>query len=45
MYMSIFRAVNDYFRTEDISWENCVGICTDGAVTVTGRKKGKFIHT
>jgi hypothetical protein len=37
------QAVNEYFRTGDIFWENCVGICTDGAVTVTGGKKGKFL--
>jgi hypothetical protein len=36
----MFKVVNDYFRAEDISWANGLGICTDGAVTVTGNKKG-----
>jgi hypothetical protein len=36
----IFKAVNDYFTAEDIYWANCVGICTEGAAALTGRKKG-----
>jgi hypothetical protein len=32
----IFKAMNDYFTAEDISWANCVGTCTDQ----TGLKKG-----
>jgi hypothetical protein len=36
----IFKAVNDYFTAEDISWANCVGICADGAANLTGHKKG-----
>jgi hypothetical protein len=36
----IFKAVNDYFTAEDISWANCIGICTDGAAALTGHKKG-----
>jgi hypothetical protein len=36
----IFKVVNDYFTAEDISWANCVGICTDGAAALTGYKKG-----
>jgi hypothetical protein len=31
--------VNDHFTAEDISWVNCVGMCTDGAGTLTGHKK------
>jgi hypothetical protein len=34
------KAVNDYLRAEDISWENCVGICTEGAAALTGYKEG-----
>jgi hypothetical protein len=37
---NIFKAVNDYFTAEDISWANCVGICTDRAAALTGHKKG-----
>jgi hypothetical protein len=36
----INKAVNDHFTAEDISWVNCVGICTDEAVALTGHKKG-----
>jgi hypothetical protein len=36
----MFKAVNDCSTSEDISWSNCVGICTDGAVVLTGHKKG-----
>jgi hypothetical protein len=36
----IFKAVNDHFTAEDISWENCVGICTDETAALTGHKKG-----
>jgi hypothetical protein len=36
----IFKAVNDYFTAEDISWANCISICTDGAAALTGHKKG-----
>jgi hypothetical protein len=35
----VFKAVNDYITSEDISLSNCVGICTDGAVVLTGHKK------
>jgi hypothetical protein len=35
----IFKAVNDCFTAEDISWANCVGICTDGAAALTGHWK------
>jgi hypothetical protein len=30
----------DYFTAEDISWANCVGICTGEAAALTGHKKG-----
>jgi hypothetical protein len=36
----IFKAVNDHFTAEDISWANYVDICTDGAAALTGHKKG-----
>jgi hypothetical protein len=35
----IFKAVNDYYTAKDISWANCVGICTDGTAALTGHKK------
>jgi hypothetical protein len=36
----IIKAVNDYFTAEDISWANCIGICTERAVALTEHKKG-----
>jgi hypothetical protein len=36
----IFEAVNDCFTAEDISWANCVIICTDEVAALTGHKKG-----
>jgi hypothetical protein len=35
----IFKAVNGHFTAEDISWANCVGICTDGAAALIEHKK------
>jgi hypothetical protein len=35
-----FKATNNYITSEDISWLNCVGICTDGAAALTEHKKG-----
>jgi hypothetical protein len=32
--------MNDFITSEDISWSNCVGICTDGAAVLTEHKKG-----
>jgi hypothetical protein len=34
----MFKAVNDCFIAEDISWVNCV--CIDGVLALTGHKKG-----
>jgi hypothetical protein len=34
----MLKAMNDYITSEDISWPNCVGICTVGAAA--GPKKG-----
>jgi hypothetical protein len=35
----MFKAMNDYITSEDISWSNCVSFCTDGAAALTGHKK------
>ena len=32
----IYRLLNTYFSEKDINWENCVGVCTDGAASMTG---------
>ena len=36
----IFRLVEEFFRAHDLSWSNCVGVCTDGGTAMVGSKKG-----
>ena len=36
----IFKVTDKYFREHDLNWNMCVGICTDGAASMTGRVKG-----
>ncbi|XP_010778516.1 zinc finger BED domain-containing protein 5-like [Notothenia coriiceps] len=36
----IFRVTNDYFKENSLTWNMCVGLCTDGAASMTGRVKG-----
>jgi hypothetical protein len=36
----IFNTVHAFFTCSEISWKNCVGVCTDGAPSMTGRFKG-----
>ncbi len=43
----IFKIIDKYFSTWNLSWKQCVGICTDGAPSMVGRIKGftSFIKT
>ena len=36
----IFRFLNTYVNEKDINWANCVGVCTDGAASMTGYRSG-----
>jgi hypothetical protein len=36
----IFNVLSSYLETKGLSWENCVGICTDGAPSVLGSNRG-----
>ena len=36
----IFLILNSYFEKWNLSWESCVGICTDGAPSMVGSIKG-----
>ena len=36
----IFRLLNTYFSEKDINWASCVGVCTDGAASMTGYRSG-----
>ena len=36
----VLKVVSDFFTTEGLSWENVVGICTDGAPAMLGSRSG-----
>ena len=36
----IFFKVNEFFTTAGLQWENCIGICTDGAGAMVGKCAG-----
>ena len=35
--VEIFKVLNDFIEQNGISWEKCVGVCSDGARAMTGR--------
>ncbi|CAH1956719.1 unnamed protein product [Acanthoscelides obtectus] len=35
--LALFAILNDYIIEGNIDWKNCVGICTDGARSMSGR--------
>ena len=36
----IFNSLDEFFRDNSLSWENCAGICIDGAAACTGINSG-----
>ena len=36
----MFATMDGYLQSHDLSWSNCVGICTDGALSMRGPVKG-----
>ncbi|XP_055644976.1 zinc finger BED domain-containing protein 5-like [Toxorhynchites rutilus septentrionalis] len=36
----IFKLIDDYFTKNDIPWEHCVDVCTDGAKAMVGKTAG-----
>ncbi|KAL4083263.1 hypothetical protein QTP88_028593 [Uroleucon formosanum] len=36
----IFKTMNSYMISKNINWASCIGICTDGAVSMTGIHSG-----
>ena len=36
----IFFKVDEFFTTTDLQWENCVGVCTDGAGAMVCKRAG-----
>ncbi len=35
----IFDISNQFMISKELSWENCIGLCTDGAKAMTGSRK------
>lgn len=35
--LALFDILNDFINEANIEWKNCVGVCTDGARTMSGR--------
>jgi hypothetical protein len=36
----IFVKLNDFFIANELSWNNCVGVCIDGTAAMRGKKTG-----
>ena len=36
----IFKKVDDFMTSNEINWQNCVGVCSDGAAAMTGKHGG-----
>jgi len=36
----IYKKIDDFFISHKLNWSNCVGVCTDGAASMTGKNKG-----
>lgn len=40
----IFKTMNSYMISKNINWASCIGICTDGAASMTGIHSGLVSH-
>ncbi|XP_041844388.1 protein FAM200A-like isoform X1 [Melanotaenia boesemani] len=38
--LEVFNLIDGYLTEHGLKWENCAGICTDGAQTMAGKKSG-----
>lgn len=36
----LFNIIDNFFDKNDLPWDNCIGICTDGAQSMSGCKSG-----
>lgn len=36
----IFNNLNEYFQAHGLDWSKCVGVCTNGAFSMTGCQSG-----
>lgn len=39
---NIYSCINKFFEKHNLLWKYCVGVCTDGAATMTGKLNGLF---
>lgn len=39
-----FRCMDSYWTEKGLDWQNCVGVCSDGAASMTGRHHGVIRH-
>lgn len=39
---NIFNVLNNFFKENQLLWEHCVGVCSDGAAAMTGKLNGLF---
>ncbi len=37
---NIFETLDNFMRSNEINWGDCIGVCTDGAAAMTGRQSG-----
>ena len=42
--VEIFKALDDFFKDHNISWQKCVALCSDGARAMSGNLTGLFAH-
>uniref|UniRef100_A0A3B4X3Q8 DUF4371 domain-containing protein n=1 Tax=Seriola lalandi dorsalis TaxID=1841481 RepID=A0A3B4X3Q8_SERLL len=40
----IFTVIDNFFKENDISWQNCVALCSDGARAMSGYQTGLLAH-
>nr|KAF6384250.1 zinc finger MYM-type containing 6 [Pipistrellus kuhlii] len=38
--VELFELINKYIQSKSLNWKYCVGLCTDGAASMTGRYSG-----
>ncbi|XP_005868617.1 PREDICTED: zinc finger MYM-type protein 6 isoform X1 [Myotis brandtii] len=38
--VELFELINKYIHSKSLNWKYCVGLCTDGAASMTGRYSG-----
>ncbi|XP_061600964.1 SCAN domain-containing protein 3-like [Cololabis saira] len=39
-----FHCIDNYFSENGMDWQNCVGVCSDGAASMTGKHHGVIVQ-